>query len=45
MQIIINTRNAAIKYRVKQELKFLYTKYKLNERLYRADLECATQYQ
>jgi hypothetical protein len=37
-----NTKNAAIKYRLKQELKFLYMKkQKLNEKLYNIHLENA----
>jgi hypothetical protein len=37
-----NTKHAAIKYRLNQEIRFLYKKKQvLNEQLYRAHLECA----
>ena len=37
------TKNAAIRYRIKQELKFQYAKkQQLNEQLYKVHLECAT---
>ena len=36
-------KNAAIRYRINQELKFQYAKkYQLNEQLYKVHLECAT---
>jgi hypothetical protein len=40
------TIKAATQYRLNQELKFLYVKkQKLNERLYRIHLECASSWQ
>jgi len=37
-----NTKIAATKYRLNQEIKFLYCKkQKLNEKLYKIHLECA----
>jgi hypothetical protein len=36
------TKNTAIRYRINQELKFLYAKkQRLNEQLYSTHLECA----
>ena len=38
------TKKAATHFRVNQEIKFLYTKKKLNEQLYKLHLECATHW-
>jgi hypothetical protein len=39
----LKTKNVAIRYRINQELKFLYAKkQQLNKQLYRIHLECAT---
>jgi hypothetical protein len=40
-----NTKNAAIRHRISQELRFQYAKkQQLNEQLYKTHLECATQW-